>query len=230
MSTPVVNVVDDDPAVSQAISIIAKSIGYAAAIYRSAEDFLYGHDPERPGCLILDVKMPGLSGLELQKMLLDAGVEIPIIMISGHADVPMAVTAMARGAYMFLEKPFRMDVLQQHIIGGIDLDASRRAVRAKRHRSRQQLARLTEKEQEVLRMILRGLTNKQMAEGLSLTVRAIEDRRSRLMRKLEITTLIELLDMVNSAGGFKMDSAPPATSVSVSATTLRPEARSQQPV
>ncbi len=212
MSTPVVNVVDDDPAVSQAISIIAKSIGYAAAIYRSADDFLYGYDPERPGCLILDVKSPGLSGLELQKMLLDSGVEIPIILVSSYADVPMAVAAMARGAYMFLEKPFRMDILQQHIMSGIELDASRRTVRAQRHRARKQLARLTEKEQEVLRMILQGLTNKQMAEGLNLTVRAIEDRRSRLMRKLEVNTLIELLEMVNNAGGIKYDtphSTPP---------------------
>lgn len=210
MSTPVVNVVDDDPAVSSAISLIAKNIGYAAAIYRSAEDFLYGHDPERPGCLILDLKMPGNSGLEIQKMLLEAGVEIPMIIVSGNADVPMAVVSMSRGAYMFLEKPFRMDVLQQHISNALELDASRRAIRAKRHRARQQLSRLTEKEQEVLRMILQGLTNKQMAEGLGLTVRAIEDRRSRLMRKLEVNTLIELLDMVNSAGGFRLDSPAPA--------------------
>lgn len=199
MSTPVVNVVDDDPAVSQAISIIARSIGYSAAIYRSAEEFLYGHDPERPGCLILDIKMPGLSGLELQKTLLDAGVEIPIIMISGHADIPMAVTAMMRGAYMFLEKPFRMDVLQKHIMGSIEKDAQLRQDRGRCLQARHQLSRLTKKEEEVLTMVLKGLTNRQMAEGLGLTVRAIEDRRSRLMRKLEVSTLIELLEMVNSA-------------------------------
>jgi FixJ family two-component response regulator len=196
MSTPVVNVVDDDPAVSQAIAIVAKSLGYGAAVYRSAEDFLYGHDPERPGCLILDIKMPGMSGLELQKMLVDAGVCLPVIMISGHADISMAVTAMSRGAYTFLEKPFRLDVLQQQIRGSIEKDRLVRLKKSKRIDAQNRLARLTDKEQEVLDMIHQGLTNKQMAEKLNLTVRTVEDRRSRVMRKVEVNTLADLFELM----------------------------------
>jgi FixJ family two-component response regulator len=199
MSTPVVNVVDDDPAVSQAIAIVAKSLGYGAAVYRSAEDFLYGHDPERPGCLVLDIKMPGMSGLELQEMLVRAGVCLPLIMISGHADISMAVTAMSRGAYTFLEKPFRLDVLQQQIKGSIEKDKIVRLKKSMKQNAQERLGRLTEKELQVVEMIRQGLTNKQMAEKLQLTIRTVEDRRSRVMRKVEANSLADLFDLMHVA-------------------------------
>ena len=132
-------------------------------------------------------------------MLVDAGVEIPVIMISGHADISMAVTAMSRGAYTFLEKPFRLDVLQQQIKGSIQQDCVMRQKKSKRIDAKSRLSRLTAKETEVLEMIHQGLTNKQMAERLNLTVRTVEDRRSRLMKKVEVSSLAELFELAFTA-------------------------------
>lgn len=198
MSNTVINVIDDDPAVSQAISIVAKSQGYLVAAYRTAEDFLYGHDPDRPGCILLDVKMPGMSGLELQKMLGDAGVRLPVIIMSGHSDVPMAVEAMSLGAVTFLEKPFRMNVLKEQIERAVKLDEERRASWIAVKTATEAMSRLTEKEREVLESIMQEKTNKEIAEELGVTLRAVEDRRSRLMKKLEVESIIGLVDLVRT--------------------------------
>lgn len=197
--TPIINVVDDDPAVSQAISVVAKSLGYRVALYRSAEDFLYGYDDSQPGCILLDVKMPEMSGLELQRMLQAAGVRLPIIMMSGHGDIQMAVEAMSNGATTFLEKPFRMQLLSQEINRAIDLDQSHREHRNKLLIVQEKLLSLTDKERAVLQEIAGGLTNRQIADKLCLSVRAIEDRRSRAMKKLEISSLVELVQILNMA-------------------------------
>ncbi|HCS53587.1 response regulator [Rubinisphaera sp.] len=197
MSHIVINVVDDDPAVSQAISVVAKSLGYRVALYASAEDFLYGHDADQPGCILLDVKMPGMSGLELQRMLRDAGVVLPVIMMSGHGDIPMAVEAMTGGAITFLEKPFRMKLLATEIAKAIEIDRVTRIEREKKDYALKKLKMLTEKERVVLTDIVNGLTNKQIAEKLNLSIRAIEDRRSRVMKKLEANSIIELIDLTN---------------------------------
>ncbi len=192
----VINVVDDDPAVAQAISVVSRSLGYRVAVYRSAEDFLYGHDPNQPGCILLDVKMPGMSGLELQRMLRDAGVTLPIIMMSGHGDIPMAVEAMSSGAVTFLEKPFRMKMLTEQIARAIEIDNSLRDERERTQDARSRMDQLTDKERVVLEEIVHGLTNKQIAEKLGLSIRAIEDRRSRVMRKLGTSSIIELIELV----------------------------------
>ncbi|MCG6155165.1 response regulator transcription factor [Rubinisphaera margarita] len=192
----VINVVDDDPAVAQAISVVSRSLGYRVAVYRSAEDFLYGHDPNQPGCILLDVKMPGMSGLELQRMLCDAGVTLPIIMMSGHGDIPMAVEAMSSGAVTFLEKPFRMKMLAEQIARAIEIDDARREERERCQDARARMDQLTDKERVVLEEIVHGLTNKQIAEKLGLSIRAIEDRRSRVMRKLGTNSIIELIELV----------------------------------
>lgn len=196
MSNAVINVIDDDPAVSQAITIVAKSQGYRVAAYHTAEDFLYGHDPERPGCILLDVKMPGLSGLELQQMLVDAGIRLPVIVMSGHSDVPMAVEAMSRGAVTFLEKPFRMNVLKEQIEKAVKLDEELRTSWFATRTANEAMKRLTDKEREVLDFIMQEKTNREIAEHLNLTLRAVEDRRSRLMKKLGVETIIGLAELV----------------------------------
>jgi len=193
----VINVVDDDPAVARAISVVAKSLGYRVALYRSAEDFLYGHDDSQPGCILLDVKMPGMSGLELQQMLRRADVQLPIIMMSGHGDIPMAVEAMAHGAVTFLEKPFRMQALSTEISRAIEIDADHRCRREKTTAARRKLDALTEKERIVLREVVKGRTNRQIAEQFGLSVRAIEDRRSRVMKKLDATSVVALAELIS---------------------------------
>lgn len=193
MTQPVVHIIDDDPAVVQAISIVAKSLGYSVSTFNAAEAFLYGYEENTHGCLLLDIKMPGMGGMQLQRMLADAKVELPIIMMSGHADISMVVELMERGALTFLEKPFRMEKLREQISRAIEVDAKRREIKAEENEYKARLSRLTHKEMEVLQLIRQGRTNREMAEQLSLTVRAIEDRRARLMRKLEAKSIPEMI-------------------------------------
>jgi len=195
--TPVINVVDDDPAVSQAIAVVARSLGYRVATYMSAEDFLYGHDDQQPGCILLDIKMPGMNGIELQRMLQQASVELPIIMMSGHGDIPTAVEAMSLGAVTFLEKPLRMKLLADQISKAIEIDQTARERRAKRTAAKLKVDALTSKERIVLDEIIHGKTNRQIAEQLGLSVRAIEDRRSRAMKKLDAHSIVELIDLIH---------------------------------
>lgn len=206
--TAVINVVDDDPAVARAISVVAKSIGYRVALYRSAEDFLYGYDDSQPGCILLDVKMPGMTGLELQTMLKRADVQLPIIMMSGHGDIPMAVEAMAQGAVTFLEKPFRMQALAAEISRAIEIDSDHRIKREKTIAARKKLEALTEKERLVLCEVVKGRTNRQIAEQLGLSVRAIEDRRSRVMKKLEATSVVALAELIALIPADLLDASP----------------------
>lgn len=198
MNKPVVHIIDDDPAVAQAITIVAKSLGYIVSSYKNAEAFLYGYDEhsQGSGCILLDVKMPGIGGMKLQQMLDETGVKLPIIMMSGHADIPMVVEVMKRGAVTFLEKPFRVNMLTEEIEKAIQLDAQLRVERSKAEDAKERFSRLTEKEREVLILVQQGMTNREMAKHLGLTVRAIEDRRARLMRKLEVKTLPEMLTLL----------------------------------
>ncbi len=169
--------------------------------FASAENFLNRKDDELPreGCLVLDIRLPGMSGLDLQSTLNEQQCEIPVIMISGHADVPLAVEAMRRGALTVLEKPFGMEVIKQHINQAIEIDRQRRDHSRQRDLVRERLAHLTPREREVLALIPLGLTNKQMAAQLHLTLRAIEDRRARLMRRLGVRSVAELLQLVQQA-------------------------------
>lgn len=196
--TPIVFIVDDDPAVQRAVAIVARSLSYAVRTLSSAEEFLYAFQDTEAGCLVLDVRMPSMTGLELQKMLKSAGVTLPVIMISGHADVRMAVEAMSSGAFTFLEKPFRMNELTEKINQAVEKS------RAERQRDREltdlqtRMASLTRREREVLDLLLQGKTNKEMAEQLGLSLRAIEDRRARLMKRMGAASTVELVSLVKS--------------------------------
>ena len=199
MPTPTLYLIDDDMAVSRALEAVGNWLHLPVLTFSSAESFLKFNFASAVGCLIVDIKLPGMNGLELQAALRDQSCALPVIVISGHADVPLAVEAMRLGALTVLEKPFSLERLKTHIEEALELDRSRRETAQLRDSARGRLASVTPREQEVLDLIGRGLTNKQIAAQLHLTLRAIEDRRSRLMRRVGVTSLAELLALVQQA-------------------------------
>lgn len=200
MSTePTIFVVDDDAAVARALQSAGTLLGRPVRAFASAAEFLAAYADE-PGCLVLDIRMPGMTGLELQRKLADDGLTIPVVMISGHADVRIAVEAMALGAVTLLEKPFRLDELLAHLRKALEKDAADRAARQQTRDADAKLAALTAKEREVLELIAAGRTNREMADALGLSVRAIEDRRARLMQKLNAKSVAELVQMFAGRG------------------------------
>jgi FixJ family two-component response regulator len=190
---PTIYVVDDDAGVSRALSSAGALLGHRVRAFASAADFLAAYVPDAPGCLVLDIKMPGMTGLELQRKLADEGSRLPIVMISGHADVRIAVEAMTLGALTLLEKPFRLDELIAHLRTALARDAANRAAASRQDAAAARLAALTPKEREVLERIARGATNKEIATDLGLSVRAVEDRRARLMKKMDAKSVADLV-------------------------------------
>ncbi|MBM3982818.1 MAG: response regulator transcription factor [Planctomycetes bacterium] len=194
-AVPTIFVVDDDAAVGRALQSAGKLLGRPVRAFDSAAGFLAAYADE-PGCLVLDIRMPGMTGLELQRRLADDGTPIPVVMISGHADVRVAVEAMTLGAVTLLEKPFRLDELLAHVRTALERDATARADRAKSADAGARLAALTAKEREVLDLIATGKTNREMADALGLSVRAVEDRRARLMKKVSAGSVAELVRLL----------------------------------
>lgn len=196
---PTIYLIDDDRAVTYALEAVGNLLRLPVLTFSSAECFLKFDFANAVGCLIVDIKLPGMNGLELQAALRERSCELPVIIISGHADVPLAVEAMRRGALTVLEKPFPLDQLTPHIRNAIELDRKRREFSQQRQLARDRMATLTPREREVLDLIAQGKTNKEMAAQLHLTLRAIEDRRSRLMRRVGVTSLAELLTLTQQA-------------------------------
>ena len=199
MPTPTLYLIDDDAAVSRALEAVGNLLRVPVLAFSSAESFLKFDFANAAGCLIVDIRLPGMSGLELQAALRERSCDLPVIIISGHADVTLAVEAMRLGALTVLEKPFPFDRLKTHIQEALELDRSRRETNLLRDQARDRLAALTSREREVLDLIVRGQTHKQIAAQLHLTLRAIEDRRARLMRRVGATSLAELLAIVQQA-------------------------------
>jgi FixJ family two-component response regulator len=195
---PTVFIVDDDPAVQRAVGIVARSLSCEVRMFGSASEFLLGYAEGTPGCLVLDVRMPEMSGIELQKMLVDAGVRLPVIMMSGHADIPMAVTAMSQGAFTFLQKPFRMPELTSAIEQAVQQSLAEQELHQQQTEVLTRLKSLTSKEREVLDLLLEGRSNKEIASHLSISLRAVEDRRARLMKRMEAASIVELVSDVRS--------------------------------
>jgi FixJ family two-component response regulator len=189
---PTVYVVEDDDAMRDALDLLLRSSGFRASLFASPLDFLADYRPEGPDCLVLDVRMPQLSGLELQDRLVARGARIPIIFISGHGDIPMAVDAVRKGALDFLVKPFDDDALVQRIREAFDFASRGRPQRAGRGVRLRNIASLTAREREVLEGILEGKTNRTLAEELSIHPKTIEYHRARIMRKLRVKSAAEL--------------------------------------
>jgi two-component system, LuxR family, response regulator FixJ len=195
-STPTVFIVDDDEAVRSALRLLMKSAGYATVAFESAQEFLARYSAQQPGCLVLDVRMPGMSGMELQQELNRRGAIIPVIFISGHGDIPMAVEAMQAGAFEFLQKPFKDQDLLDRVSRALAADATGRAQQLEVEHIRTLLATLTPREREVLNMVVSGKPNKIMAADLNLSQRTVEVHRARVMEKMHARSLAQLVRMM----------------------------------
>jgi two-component system response regulator FixJ len=193
---PVVFIVDDDEAVRSSLRLLLKSVGLVPSALASAREFLDKYDPAQPGCLVLDVRMPEMSGLELQEQLNLKGAVLPVIFITGHGDVPMAVEAMQAGAFDFLQKPFRDQDLIDRIQRALDKDRTDRAALNERTLIRERLQSLTPREREVLAMVTSGKANKIMAADLGVSQRTVEIHRARVMEKMSAASLAQLVRMV----------------------------------
>ncbi|OHB68783.1 MAG: DNA-binding response regulator [Planctomycetes bacterium RBG_13_63_9] len=192
---PTVFLVDDDDAVLQSLKALVKVVFSRVEAYDSAVEFLRVYDPNRPGCLVLDVAMPGMSGLELQQKLGANGMTPPVVFITGHANVPMAVEAMQAGAVSFLEKPFREQDLWDSIRMALRQDKQNRQLRLRRQRAEELIARLTPREREVFDMIVQGKSSKEIAKIFGLSVRTIEDRRGGIMKKMVAKSVADLVHL-----------------------------------
>jgi FixJ family two-component response regulator len=197
---PQVFVVDDDEAVRSSLRMLIRSVGLQAQAFATAQEFLRLYDPRQPGCLLLDVRMPGMSGLELQQELNRRGATIPVIFITGHGDVPMAVEAMQHGAFDFLQKPFRDQDLLDRVQRAMVQDAQSRAGLAMRAEIKARMASLTPRESEVLRLVTSGKANKVVGAELGVSQRTVEIHRAHVMEKMQARSLAELVRMVLDAG------------------------------
>jgi two-component system, LuxR family, response regulator FixJ len=193
---PIVSVVDDDASVRGSLRLLLKSAGLATSLWSSAREFMAEHDAEQPGCLLLDVHMPDMSGLELQRRLTQRGAVTPIIFITGHGNVAMAVAAMQAGAFDFLQKPFDGEDLIDRVLLALERDRDKRAALNRRSLARRRLESLTSREREILTLLANGKPNKIMAADLGLRQRTIEIHRSRVMQKMGADSLAVLLRML----------------------------------
>ncbi len=197
-----VYVVDDDDAVRRALRMLLESDGHEVVDYPSADAFLEACGPQSRGCLISDIRMPGLNGLELQASLRERGVDLPVIMLTGHGDVPAAVQSLKAGAVDFIEKPFDPAHLLAQVARALELDEQRNAARASDARLGALLAQLTPREREVVACVARGHSNKVVASNLGISERTVELHRGRGMKKLQVRTVADLVRLiVPRAGG-----------------------------
>jgi two-component system, LuxR family, response regulator FixJ len=191
--SPVVFVVDDDPAMRDSLRWLIESTGVRVETYGDAKTFLQAIRPDVPGCLVLDVRMPGMSGLDLQTELVRRGVVLPAIVITGHAEVPLAVRAVKAGAIDFIEKPFSDQLLLDRVRQGLEMDRLERESRARRGEVVRRLGLLTQREREVLDLVVAGRANKEIAATLGLSPKTVEVHRAHVMDKMQASSVAELV-------------------------------------
>ncbi len=197
---PTVFIVDDDEAIRRAVGMLLQSVGLKAESYASAEGFLHDYDPSKPGCLVLDVRMPVVSGLALQETLIAQGVDIPIIFLTGHGDVPTSVRAMKAHAMDFIQKPINDQDLLDKIYEAIEQDAETRRQKANTADITTHIASLTPREQEIMRMIVDGKPSKVIAIELNISEKTVQTHRTRIMKKVGAKSLAALIKMVLKVG------------------------------
>lgn len=196
----IVFIINDDPLYRRSSERLVRSVGFNAQSFESARDFLSSRRPNVPSCLILDVRLPGLSGLDLQRELAEGGVHIPIIFVTGHGDIPMSVQAMKAGAVEFLAKPFRDQALLDAIKQAIGRDRIARQQRARNVELHRRYESLGPREREVFQCVVSGMLNKQIADKLGTTERTIKFHRGQIMRKMEVKSLAELVRIADALG------------------------------
>ncbi|MCH8104239.1 MAG: response regulator transcription factor [Proteobacteria bacterium] len=186
-------IVDDDEPVRSALRLLMKSVGHDAMTFTSGDEFLASCKPGISGCLVLDIRMPGMSGLELQEKLREQGVNIPIIFITGHGDVPMAVQAMKHGAMEFLQKPFREQDLIDRVNEALEKNLNVHKLALQRTEIKQRVTKLTPRERQIMDMIVQGKASKVIAIDLGVSQRTVDTHRTRIMRKMQAKSLAELV-------------------------------------
>lgn len=197
---PVVFVIDDDASVREGVEDLLRSIGLAVESFKSTQEFLASKRPDAPSCIVLDVRLPGLSGMEFQRMLIESNVHFPIIFISGHGDIPMTVRAMKSGAVEFLTKPLKEQELLDAIQTGLARDRSRRREATVVAALKERFDSLTSREREVLARVITGLRNKEIAHQLDLSEMTVKVHRSQITRKMRAKSVIDLVRMADKLG------------------------------
>jgi FixJ family two-component response regulator len=203
---PVAFVIDDDAMVRESVADLLSSVGVAARTFGSPREFLDSRRPNSPGCIVLDVRLPGPSGLEFQSSLARSGIDLPVIFITGHGDIPMSVRAMKSGAVEFLTKPLREQELLDAVHLGIERDRARRRQARLVAELRERFASLTAREQEVLALVVRGRLGKQIAHELKLSENTVKVHRSQIMRKMSAASLVDLVRMAEQLGVLSVES------------------------
>ncbi|MCR9231683.1 response regulator transcription factor [Gimesia chilikensis] len=188
-------VVDDDPAIRKSLRWLIESVGLKVQTHELASEFLESYSPDHPGCLVLDVRIPGMSGLELQEKLRERGYDIPVIIVSGYGDVPMAVRAMKAGAVDFLEKPVSDQVLLDYIQKGIERDIQNKANREQNKELVERKATLTRRENEVMKYVVSGFSSREIAEKLNVSFKTVEAHRAKIMKKMQAKSVPKLIQM-----------------------------------
>jgi RNA polymerase sigma factor (sigma-70 family) len=197
---PVAFVIDDDVMVRDAVADLLRSVGLGVQAFGSTQEFLQSKRPNAPGCIVLDVRLPGASGLEFQRTLTESNIELPVIFITGHGDISMSVRAMKSGAIEFLTKPLREQELLDAVQAGIERDRARRQQAQLVAELQERLNSLTSREREVLSLVITGRPNKQIGYELGLSEMTVKVHRSQIMRKMRAKSLVELVRMADKLG------------------------------
>ena len=196
-AVPTVFIIDDDRGMRQAIQDLVESVGLRAQAYATGQEFLHRQRPSDPSCLVLDVRLPQMSGLDLQRQLAEIGVQIPIIFITAHGDIPMSVRALKSGAIEFLTKPFRDQDLLDAIQQALQRDSAARAQQIEIHELKQRYQSLTVREREVMTLVVSGMLNKQIASNIGASEATVKIHRGHVMQKMEASSLVDLVRMAD---------------------------------
>jgi len=192
-------VVDDDKSMCSGLAELFESVGLHCRTFTSAGEFLKAYDGSRPGCIVLDMRLPGMSGLQAQERIHEQGIELPVLFVSGHADVRTAVQAMERGAVTVIEKPFSMSVLLDYVQRCVEADREAYEQEQRCREIKQRLESLTERQRQVLELVVAGKTNKEIARKLGISLKTVELHRSHIMQRMKARSLAELVRLVVSA-------------------------------